>query len=314
MEVWVYTRTFDDAGAVFSLGRTGSAGRDFALRVRDSDNRWRGQFWSDHDIDFEYPSLNRWVHFAVVHTGEKTVIYADGEPIAEREQELDTSTREPFRIGMWSHRDTAFNGMIADVRIWNKALDHNEIKARVNESLSGDEDGLAGYWPLNEGAGNTVKDVVAGHDGRFVGEPQWVLARPFESDLAKQKMVRSGDTVELGPVKLRGPEGEVTYQWYGDGEPIEGATQSRLTLSEIGETDPISYYVEVDDAREVTPIRSGTLRLAFPDRPMWRYDAERSAQTPVQLSEDLHLLWGARAPGARARMAAPVGRPWQAGF
>ncbi len=27
------------------------------------------------------------------------------------------------------------------------------------------------------------------------------------------------------------------------------------------------------------------------DWPMWRYDAERSAQTPLQLSEDLHLQW-----------------------
>ena len=37
-------------------------------------------------------------------------------------------------------------------------------------------DGLVAYWDFNEGSGNIVKDLSGnGHDGEFVGDPQWTV-------------------------------------------------------------------------------------------------------------------------------------------
>jgi len=42
---------------------------------------------------------------------------------------------------------------------------------------------LIARWPLDEGSGNVIKDVVGGNDGEFVGgKLQWVSAK-FEKGL-----------------------------------------------------------------------------------------------------------------------------------
>jgi len=68
------------------------------------------------------------------------------------------------------------NGKIGDVRIYNRALSKSEIQNLYNgKHIS---DGLVGYWPLNEGKG----DTAYGHSGNeshgtLEGDPQWVIGR-----------------------------------------------------------------------------------------------------------------------------------------
>lgn len=128
---WANTRSFDDAGAIFSLGQSGAEGEDFALRVLENEDEWRAQFWGETDIDFTYPSNEVWVHFAIVHTGTETIIYTDGTEEASATQSLDTSAEEPFRIGWWPNYDTTetFDGRIDDVRVYNSALSPGEVES-----------------------------------------------------------------------------------------------------------------------------------------------------------------------------------------
>jgi hypothetical protein len=68
-----------------------------------------------------------------------------------------------------------FNGEIAEVRIWNKARTQAEIQADMNKTLTGNEAGLAGYWPLRDGS---AQDYSASkNNGTIYGSPQTV---PFE--------------------------------------------------------------------------------------------------------------------------------------
>ncbi len=121
---WVYTRSFNDGG-IYEMGRQ-SSGQDFALRTRTVDNQWRVQYWgSGHDIDFTYTSKDRWVHFAHVHEGTTTKIYADGQLVVNLSRTLNTAEDKTFKIGLWD--DHYFDGLIDDVRIYNYALDLSEI-------------------------------------------------------------------------------------------------------------------------------------------------------------------------------------------
>ncbi len=129
---WAYARDFSDDAGIYEIGEQAD-GRDFALRVTAEPNVWRAQHWGeDYDIDFTYPSLDRWVHFAHVYDGTTVRVYADGYfiPDAERVLNLDTSAEtgaKTFKIGRWSMSDPAaiyyFDGLIDDVHIYNYALD-----------------------------------------------------------------------------------------------------------------------------------------------------------------------------------------------
>ncbi|WP_437642419.1 LamG-like jellyroll fold domain-containing protein [Sorangium sp. So ce854] len=66
-------------------------------------------------------------------------------------------------------------GRFAEVRLWNLGLTDAEVAASARVSLSGNEPGLVGYWPLDEATGATARDRSAGGEahGAMVGV-DWV--------------------------------------------------------------------------------------------------------------------------------------------
>ena len=65
----------------------------------------------------------------------------------------------------------------------------------------------------------------------------------FTSDLSKSKDVEKGDNVTL-KVKAKNEDGSlITYQWYKNGNAIEGETSNALTLNKVKESDKGSYSV-----------------------------------------------------------------------
>lgn len=70
-------------------------------------------------------------------------------------------------MGMWE-------GGIAEVRLWNTALNEDEVKDNMRKVLLGTERGLVGYWRLNEGPGGMVFDQSSyGNLGPIKGDPSW---------------------------------------------------------------------------------------------------------------------------------------------
>jgi len=126
---WVYTRSFNNGG-IFEMGEE-TNGRDFSLRTLTTDNNWRTQFWGgSFDIDFSFDTKNKWVHFAVVHTGSTVTIYANGAVAAQQSRTLDTADTKPFRVGRW--RTSYFDGLIDEVAVWGRALTAGEVSLLYN--------------------------------------------------------------------------------------------------------------------------------------------------------------------------------------
>jgi hypothetical protein len=127
---WVYTRFYNNGG-VFDVGAR-TNGQDFCLRTRTGANQWRIQLWgTGFDQDFTYTSQNRWVHFAVVYDGQRSTCYADGVSVSSELRALDTSPTNPFQIGLYGWPQYYFNGVIDDVRLFDKALTPEEVQAIV---------------------------------------------------------------------------------------------------------------------------------------------------------------------------------------
>jgi len=138
-----------------------SAGRGPLLALRPSEN---GVHF-DHSTGIGQSTLdthegipvNEWTHIALVLTsltGEQ-IIYQDGVEVAVRTSAgLTDATQDPvLRIGIGA------NVVLDDFRVWNYARTPAEIQADMNREVSGDEEGLVGYWRFNEGEGTTAYDT-----------------------------------------------------------------------------------------------------------------------------------------------------------
>ena len=83
-------------------------------------------------------------------------------------------SRKPLRIG-WTHEEerptqSPFVGLIDEVRIWNVARTGTEIRANMNNQLTGDELGLVAYWKFDETTNGIVRDASGNkNDGRLIG-------------------------------------------------------------------------------------------------------------------------------------------------
>lgn len=113
--------------------------------------------------------VNRWHHFAVTtHPTEGWKLYQDGVLVytTSAQSTVDVSYLK-FRVGQNSGSRYS-NAGYRDIRLWNKARTHQEIITNMNQDVTENENGLVGYWKVNEGSGNTVADLVNGNDGVIV--------------------------------------------------------------------------------------------------------------------------------------------------
>ncbi len=281
----------DDGPITFSCrikiapGAGGDRMKIFSSIYDRTENRWDFEYnesggrqlefneWGGHRVQPGNQRLEEGVWYFVSFVwepGEKVTLYIDGEKDAELEI-VRTSLEDGgnFRIaGRPDESEKEWEGNIKDARLWQVARTGEEIRDGMQNPPTGDEDGLVGYWPMNEGSGDVIEDLTGDNDGRFVGDLRWVPAAGFKNDLADEKDVSPGETVTLGPVEFHEPHGEVTYHWYLDGEPIEGAGESTLTLNEVTFDELGTYHVELtDDDRYPLPVESNRKRL--PEWPLW---------------------------------------------
>jgi len=115
-----------------------------------------------------------WTHLAVVLDRQNTLsVYVNGE-LADT-YEGATSARpsqSTVKIGVLDPESESgfWEGLLAEVRIWNTTLLPAEIQQRLGDRLLGRENGLVGYWPLSSLAnGETVDFSLESNTGTVFG-------------------------------------------------------------------------------------------------------------------------------------------------
>lgn len=117
--------------------------------------------------------LGTWNHVAGVYDGAFQKIYLNGNLIAISEAftaSVKPVPNENFYIGSSSSFPTrVIDAGLAEVRVWNVARTDSEIKEFATQRLTGSETGLAGYWPINEGIGQTIADISPNANDGILG-------------------------------------------------------------------------------------------------------------------------------------------------
>jgi hypothetical protein len=99
-----------------------------------------------------------WYHVALRYnatTGER-VLLLNGVPDAAATGLITLDDDLTLMIGRLG--SAYFRGLITEVRLWHEARTNDQLQANLYRRLNGQEQKLAGYWPLNEGAGLVATD------------------------------------------------------------------------------------------------------------------------------------------------------------
>ena len=170
----LHKKGFDNNDVFFGIW---SGGKDFSIQFRfDRED--------DPTPDFDFPFSSdfipkTWYHFAAIFDSPANQIrcYVDGEEIATQtvSGKLNFEASQAWYIGI----DTDYNGtelndnwigQLDEVRVWNVAKTQDEIQSVMGLTLTGNEDGLVGYWNFDDG---TARDLSSNaNDGELKGNAQ----------------------------------------------------------------------------------------------------------------------------------------------
>lgn len=113
---------------------------------------------------------NNWHHVVVTYDGSNMKFYVDkvlkNSPAASGTVADETET---MRLGSLVDGTLPYNGLLDEVRIFNRALTQTEIKY-LYKNISNYNKQIYSEWKLNENSGNTAHDAsIPHHDGTVTG-------------------------------------------------------------------------------------------------------------------------------------------------
>jgi len=219
VELWLKQRSANSYQAVFST-QTGGASDAMEIAVRDD-----GSIEVRNTIDTQLRSEanlvtgEEWTHLAYVRNtaaGLSQTLYVNGEEagLVTDDPQPVSNNSDDLLFGNGQNYNFPFDGLVNDLRIWERALNAQEIKDRFFVSPAGSEDALAGAWHtrrsgVHGGVDLTRTKAHARNEGLIT----------YEEDFPETGAFIYGDE---GWRMLGSPYGEVTYQDWLDGLWTQG--------------------------------------------------------------------------------------------
>lgn len=134
------------------------------------------------DLQFE---TGKWYHLAVTFNAGDIKVYVNGAEKMSAHLNLSTvslGTKHSneddgsrcFWIGYSYSKDRYLDGLISEVRVWNRALTPADLAQTSHfYKVDPDSDGLLSYWRFCEGSGSTVRDYAKGGHDVTIDAPKW---------------------------------------------------------------------------------------------------------------------------------------------
>jgi hypothetical protein len=118
---------------------------------------------------------NRWSNLAVTYDGTRLRLYVNGTQVSERSVTgAIKTTSDPLWIGGNRPYGEYFNGLIDEVRVYDRALTPSEVRAEMStpiaDSGTSPATGLVGAYAFDRGSGSVAADASGhGNAGAIMG-------------------------------------------------------------------------------------------------------------------------------------------------
>ena len=185
MFAWIKTST-KSRSTIISYG-AGATRQAVTMNVNQTiPNHFQPDFYNEYPDSGKVINDGRWHHIGFSYAGNQAIdIYVDGEVVSTKlSAKIGIAGDTPLNIGRWVSGAYYFAGQIAEFSVWNRKLTKDEARDIMGRSLSGDEDGLLGYWPLNgdakDASGNSNHGTVNG--ASFIEEDMSFITPAASSD------------------------------------------------------------------------------------------------------------------------------------
>jgi uncharacterized protein (TIGR03437 family) len=125
--------------------------------------------------------LNTWTHVAAELDSGTMLFYINGQLVASMASPGQLAGQGvPFSLGGGlpdgQQVCCTFTGAMRQARVWSRALSSSEIQTYATNVLTGNENGLIADWPLDDGSGQTARDLVPnGATLTLLNGPSWVV-------------------------------------------------------------------------------------------------------------------------------------------
>ena len=140
MEAWIKPVTLGDWNTVVFKERPGYYAA--ALYANTDTNKPSGNVFTTGDHDLRGTSaipLNTWTHLAATYNGATLALFVNGTQVSSvAATGAIAASTSPLRIGANTIWGESFNGLIDEVRIYNKALTGSEIQSDMDRSVTVD--------------------------------------------------------------------------------------------------------------------------------------------------------------------------------
>lgn len=154
----------------------------------------------DASAQLEVEAGDEYVHLNCIFTGDSLYLKIPTTALNEDSISIDSvfTAGVPcsalYATGDLYLGSSNFIGNIDELRVWSKALSDEEIMGNYFRCITGKEDGLEGYWPMNEGFGEAIYDRSKSgskyneHHGTFISGVTWSELVPNKDQLGYSAM------------------------------------------------------------------------------------------------------------------------------
>ncbi len=205
--------------------------------IKQNSNCIPGSGWVMASYENNIP-INNWHHLVGLYSNNSVKFYLDGVLVAENTTTtnfIDDCAGAPLRFGLWWGNSLAFNGKIDDIRIYNRALNSDEIAIlSSNKSISTSNQ--------NATVGRTIEIPVLTSE---LTTSDNVIAYQFDYNYDNTKLEYVGNTLagtlaESGTLQVNPTTNKLSFAWargtalVGTGEILK----LQFKVLAVGETTP----------------------------------------------------------------------------
>jgi hypothetical protein len=171
IEFWAQ-KTPESTGTVISQGV--NLQQSIAIEFTDTDivAKINGVSYSTQNTKDD----GQWHHWTLAYNKDNSLlqIFADSEILLEEECE-PLEAFGPFNFGKNATSNANYlTGKVHDIRIWKRALTFTDMVETMSLQLTGNELGLFANWPMNEGEGEIIEEIV--HSRHASNHATWVVS------------------------------------------------------------------------------------------------------------------------------------------